>query len=428
MTSRLSILLLLFLACELTFGNPALANIDESHWQYFKKLTVPESIESDYAFFRVDAEIYDGCGGSLSSLRILDSNSTEAPYQILTKSESEQREEFRPTVLNNSYQVGEFNVFILDIGEDSARVNELTLLTGSENFARRASVEGSMDQHEWNTLVEDAYIFDFSRNVHLKYLTIKFPLSSFRYYRIKIYDDGSGPLKIRGAKLFQVTEEKARTESWITVIIDRKEDTERKTSEAIFDPGYAGLPVMELNLDIISRNYHRKAHVSTSADMEKWTPLGSDIIMNYDLTQFKKTDNRVSFRENREGRYFKVTIENLDDRPLEVTGATAVGLVRRVALPLTGSAPYRIYFGNSRARPPRYDLEHRIQYIDADQLPRLEPGPRRSNPDYVVPTPVRPWSERHAYLLWVTMAVVTAFLAFLIFNLLRKTPPQEPGK
>jgi hypothetical protein len=42
--------------------------------------------------------------------------------------------------------------------------------------------------------------------------------------------------------------------------------------------------------------------------------------------------------------------------------------------------------------------------------------------------PVRPWSEEHAYLLWVFMGAVIAVLALLIVNLMRKAPPSGAGE
>ena len=122
-----------------------------------------------------------------------------------------------------------------------------------------------------------------------------------------------------------------------------------------------------------------------------------------------------------------LTIENYDDQPIDVTGATATGLVRRVVLPLTGRAPYKVYFGAPKSKAPRYDLAHRMRYIQTRALPRLSLGPRMANPSYrkpVAPKPVEPWSERHPALLWVVMGAVIAALALLIYNLMRKTPPK----
>ena len=110
---------------------------------------------------------------------------------------------------------------------------------------------------------------------------------------------------------------------------------------------------------------------------------------------------------------------------MAIVGASGSSLVRRVVVSLTGKDPYEVYFGNPEAKTPRYDLTHRMRYIDTQELPRLILGPRQSNPDYSGPKSVRPWSEEHAGLLWVVMGAVIVALALLIFNLLRKTPPEK---
>jgi len=422
---RLTAILSVALSVCIFLAGSAAADFERNDWKFFKDIPVPQSVESEYAFFQVDAETYDGGSGSLQSLRIIDADMREIPHQIVTKEKSEKREEFPPKFLNNSYRDGEYNSFVLDFGDEGPSVNELTVVTDSKNFTRRASVEGSGNQSEWNMLTDDAYIYDFSRNVRSKHLRIKFPLSNFRYLRVRIYDDSGGPLEITGAQCYRVTTKPAEAESWPMKIIGKHENEKERTTEIVLDAGYRGLPIRRLNLDVTSRNYHRSVRIESSADREKWAVLGSGVIFNYDLPAFKKTGDSVSFRENSGGRYFKVTVKNFDDRPIEIVGASGSSLVRRVVVSLTGKDLYEVYFGNPEAKTPRYDLAHRMRYIDTQELPRLILGPRQSNLNYSGPKSVRPWSEEHAGLLWVVMGAIIVALALLIFNLTRKTPPEK---
>lgn len=404
----------------------ARADFERTSWQFYKEIDAPRTIGPEYAFFEVDAEIHDGSFGNLAGLRIIDSDGLEIPYQIVTKRRIERREEYFPKLLNNSYLEGRYNSFVLDMGEERPEINELAIVTESDNFTRRVSVEGGNDHVVWNTLVEDAYIFDFSRNIRSRHLRVEFPASNFRYVRVKIHDDGGGRLEVGGAKAYRVKTEPAETESWPLSMVERKENAEKKTSIVILDARHRGLPIDRIDLSVSSRNYHRNVRVDSSVDRESWAALGSGVIFNYDMAAFKRTDNTISIGENVRGRYFRLTIENYDDRPIEVSGATGGGLVRRVVLPTIGKSPCYAYFGNLKAKIPRYDLAHRMRYIDTESLPRLGLRTRGVNADYVEPRPTRPWTERHEYLIWVMMAAVIAALALLIFNLMRKTPPQEP--
>ncbi len=410
------------LAC-IIFSGPAAADLELENWKFLKDIRATESIESEHAFFEVDAETYDGSAGALRSLRIVDGGAREVPYQVVTKERSEKREEFFPKLLNNSYLNGKYNSFVLDFGDERQPVNEFSIMTASKNFTRRTSVEGGADQSEWNVLAEDTYIYDFSRNVRSSYLRIKFPLSDFRYFRVKVHDDGGGPLDIGGAKTYRVISKPAETESWPLAILERTENEKEKTTEVVLDAGYRGLPIRRIDLDVASRNYHRNIRIESSEDREKWIALGSGVIFNYDMPAFKKTSSRVSFRENTGGRYFKITVENFDDQPIQITRVSGFGLARRVVLSLTGERPYKLCFGNPESRAPRYDLSHRMRYIDTRELPRLALGPRLKNASYSKTKPVRPWSEEHAGLLWVVMGAVIAFLGLLIISLMRKTPP-----
>lgn len=408
--------LALIILCASASG--AQADFRETDWRFFKEIQPPQPPSSEYAYFQVDGEIYDGCSNGLQSLRIVDAGVREVPYQVVTKPGKEARQEFSATILNNSYLPGQYNSFVIDTGAQRPRTNEIEVLTKSKNFMRRASVEGSDNQTDWNVLNGEAYIFDYSRDINSQHLRIEFPLSSFRYLRVKVLDDGTGSLELTGAKVFSVTKEEAQTEQWPLTILKRREDGGMKTTELILDAKYRGLPLRELGLDVADRNYHRAVEVYSGEDREQWTFLGTGVIYNYDMPNLKKSSNRVSFGENTAGGYFKVVIQNHDDRPLDITSVTGAGLIRRVIFPVAGAMRYRVYFGNSKARTPLYDLTQRTAYIETEHLPRFTLSARKPNDKYV-----ETWSEAHPYLLWVAMGIVILFLASLIFNLMRKTPP-----
>lgn len=423
------LILLALISFVLTIpSNPVFAEFDKTVWPFLKELELSSApgAERAYAYFQVDPEIYDGTGGVLDSLRIVDFGNNEIPSQIVTKGRSVKTEELPSKLLNNSYLDGKYNSFELDFGEERPEINRVTIVTGSENFTRSVSVEGSNDQTQWNTLVQDAYIFDFSHNIRSRHLNVEFPSSNFRFLRIKIHDDGSGPLEIEGGKAYRVTTAPAETESWPLTIIRRTENSKDKTTEILLDAIYFGLPVITLDLEVPSRNYHRNVKIEASMDMEKWDPLGSGVIYNYDMPRFKRTDTRLSFRQNQGCRYFRLTIENYDDQPIEVSGATGTGIVRRIILSLTGKPPYTVFFGAPNAKAPRYDFAHRMQYIQTATLPRLALQTRISNPDYIKPLPpLKPLTERYPALLWIVMVAVMAVLALLIFSLIRKAPPES---
>ena len=84
------------LAFALGAPAPALADFDVTSRQFVREIEPPPATASGYAYFTVDAGIYNGCSGSLKSLRIIDSEGREIPYQIVTKSKKVKSEEFFP--------------------------------------------------------------------------------------------------------------------------------------------------------------------------------------------------------------------------------------------------------------------------------------------------------------------------------------------
>ena len=111
---------------------------------------------------------------------------TEYPINILVRVED---------IADKSTQL------VLDLGSGGFPTNSISLTTPQENFSRRVDLEGSHDNQLWTLLrrSENLYVFNTPNFVGSQ-LTIGYPESRFRYFRLTVFNEDDPPLPVTGAQ------------------------------------------------------------------------------------------------------------------------------------------------------------------------------------------------------------------------------------
>ncbi len=126
-------------------------------------------------------------------------------------------------------------------------------------------------------------------------------------------------------------------------------------------------------------------------------------------------------------RYLRLSIDNQDDAALDVGEVAASGLRRRLIFQAAPVATYGLYYGNTKARQPSYDLERFLPYLETDDLPGAALGAQQNNAHFALPE--LPVSERFPWLITLGVAAVAAVAGLLLLGVLRQAekvlPPPE---
>jgi hypothetical protein len=117
-------------------------------------------------------------------------------------------------------------------------------------------------------------------------------------------------------------------------------------------------------------------------------------------------------------RYLRLTVENLDDRPLTVTRVRLAAVRRGLVFRATPGVAYGLEYGNLAAAPPRYDLARTLSQLDGEPVLLGSLGPATA-----LPPPTPPWTERQPLLIWLAMGVVALLLGALVLRLARQIRP-----
>ena len=406
-----SILLLLPAFC--------LADFSVDKWQYYKSINLSED---NLAIFSLDDEIFSNAKSDLADLRIIDNNSEEAPYKMIVARDKRKADIFYPKMLNNSFVAGRSSSVVLDFEKKGRLVNQLRIITASENFQRNVIVYGSDNRENWKVLNNKAYIYDYTDkrgSIKTQNTSVSFPQSVYRYIKIEISDQEGSPVKISRVEAINYIKEKSKEVKRNPKYFVNQNSEERAT-EVIVDLGAKGIPTSKVLFKVTDRNFNRGVLVYTGNDKDNWKYNNSGYIFRYNTAKFTGENLLLNFSETND-QYIKIIIQNKDNRPINIEGLTSFSIYREVIFQAESGKSYRIYYGNKKARFPEYDLENYFKYLDVENAKEAALSGQQVNSSFVPELePEKPLSERIPYLFSFVLVIASLILLFLVFKFFQK--------
>ena len=427
---RLSVLLGIVLAALLWLPLLAVVSADFSfkEWRYSKLVTLPslsggeELVEVD-----LDRDVFQGAARAQVDLRLVEAGGREVAYQLVVERGGTREELLQGKVRDLGHVPGQHSSFVVDLGRDGQLHNRVKILTGSKNFQREVTVEGSPDAQSWVVLREGVEIFDFTveeRRFNARNLEVDYPESTARYLRIRVTNNDEEPLRISGSQVSSVQVKPAQVTGYDMEITGVAEDASANATVVEADLGTTGVPTNRLTLQTVSVNFHREVSLEGSEDGLTWTPVSRrSAIYAYDTAKFTGKQVGLSYPEVTY-RYLRATIHNEDNPLLSIDGIEAEGLARRVLFLAQPGETYSLYYGNPGAGPVSYDLANLLLYLDAESPLTGSLGAQTDNPQFTVPKP--PFSERFPWLITVGVAAAAAVMALLLFGFLKQAKKSLP--
>ncbi len=417
------------------------ADFTLDEWPYFKPVVLPSGLAGgELVELILDREVYQDSAAGQPDLRLIKDGVQEVPYQLALAEGREERTTLPSELVYSDQLSRQYTSLVADLGPDDLRHNEVEVVTADANFQRETTVEGSADGQTWVVLREGTEIFDFTapeRDFNTRNTRIGYPESEARYLRVKVFNGGDpSPLDITGVGVTFVQEVKARETSYRPALLDHTEDADARASILTLDLGAPGIPASRLAFQTPAVNFHRDIAIAGSEDGETWQLLQAAAVYSYDTPRFDGSRMEVSYPESRY-RYYRFTVENRDDPPLQLEEITLHGVKRQVIFQIEpGPEPgaqldgeYALYYGNRQARQPSYDLERVVRYLETGNLPAATLGAQRDNPAFTAPQP--PLTERYPWLIPVAVVAAALAVGLLLLGVVRQarkslSPPSPP--
>lgn len=359
--------------------------------------------------------IFDKVNPDMSDIRIygVTKNDTlEAPYVFWIAEGSLTKKDVAFNLLNTTSNA-KGHYFTYEIPTTEA-INEIHLIFKKENFDWRVQLEGSQNQKEWFTVLEDYRILSIKNDqTDYEFTDLSFPKLKYRYYRLLVQSSEKPELRSASIRLddridatyldYPVTYMNIDQQDKRTVIdIDLKKR----------------LPVSYLAFKVVDKiDYYRPIsiqYVYDSVITEKGTKYSYRSLTSGTLSSIE--DNSFKFPTTLAQR-FRAVIENHDNQPLQIEAAKAKGYEHKLIARFTQPATYYLTYGKVQAQKPRYDITHAVTKIPDNPSP-LTIGDEQQIPKKSI-SEASPLFENRLWL-WAVMGVVILVLGWFTLGMIRR--------
>lgn len=391
-------------------------------WPWFMEIQVPHSVPYGATLldFTLDRDMLNGARSDASDVRLYDAAGKEIPYVLRIRREVETSRPFAAREFNRSTE-GNAAQASYDLGLQPQQHNQVEIDTAGDNFRRLVDVQGSSDGQQWNTLVSGAIVFRFAaRGRAVEQKTVDYPVSRYRYLRIRVERDSqvdrSAP-ELKLVQVFRAVKMRGEIAAFPGTVESMDADRSGGRPASIWRVDFGGrIPIERLLLTIATGAFSRPFQIEDIDDPSSPTVLASGTLYRNEDNQSPQTT--IDFPEHF-ARKVKLTVTDDRNAVLAIQAFSAQGAAREIVFEAqsAGQGPIRGYYGNYKALAPRYDLAARLPAELSPMPMRLALGPQRDNPVYR-PEPL-PFTERSPWLVYIVLGAASLALAVILLSLVR---------
>ncbi len=389
------------------------------HFRYVRRLSIPPG--NGQACTTLDAGVFLHSAPDQADLRLV-VDGHQQPYVLEPVGGATPAPRTLP-VLNLGRSAAGSGPISFDVHMPRGTYSSVKLLLNAQNFVGRVRVVG--ERQGRSTLLGTYTIFDLSREELGRGTTLHLPLSNFS----RLHFELSGAVRPAQVTGVEVSGGPATVTGTPLVVATHARRTGRQTVFELNVPAGVSIDSIEFQAPAAASNFARNvdAEVTPLDRKVEPQPLGqvSGMIERIHLVrqgrpvEAEQLSIPVNLGTLPTPSRWRVVIHNGDDRPLVPASVALTTYSQELCFSgVSGSAKGHLYYGNSRARAPVYDLVHWWQR-DAHVREALL-GPEQRNPGYVAPADRRQWSERHPALLWLGMLVAALGLGWVVFRTARR--------
>jgi hypothetical protein len=426
-----------------------------------KNLTLPAFEGEELVAVLLDSDVYARSLPNYPDLRLVDdSNGQEVPYimrRAQTKLSRKVQQVWGPEDLSvKPLDDGGLEIrFRSDLKKHPRPSQGIRFNSPLVNFEHHVRVEVSTDGNDWQTVVDDGLIFDYSQFMDVRNLAIE-PLSlgdnKPEYYRLTIADvtQEQQSQLMELSRSLRDDEETVRTERvtinrqpfrinhielWIDEVrhdvpADREESypltIERTEQDAETKETHIYLksrrePLTEIAIATPARNFRRMASLQVAAEQGSkttWQTLATGDLSRIDFRTLQRESLDLSIPETRAAEY-RLAIDNQDNQPLEITEVSAKGHVYELVCLANNDKKYEIQYGTSSLRAPNYDTAA----IAASLEEGFTPLPATLSAEVLIEhtPPATSFLQRLLDNTWAMTAVISVLVLVLAAALYRAT-------
>jgi hypothetical protein len=383
------------------------------HWQFVAPVTVPAGTPATLAGFVMTPDLVGRAQTDWADLRLIDDAGREVPF-VIRERHGERRFDLRPgRVIDRGWVPGESSQAVVDLGEQPAVHNHVTLtLDGGPDVATWLEIASSGDGRAWTVVRDRAPIYSLHQAGIGEWLQATYPESSARYLRVRILD-GARRFDVTGASVArEVATAPDLAPAPVTFGMSASPSSDRSVYAS--SPPTPGLNIGELRFTTSDPLFERPVLVESSDDGRNWARAMDAAI--YRTQAPAPAESTVVRVDTASASYWRITIYNRNDQPLHDLKIAPFEMPRRVVFRYEPGRAYRVLVGNSRASRPQYDLARTTTVEAFDTAATATVGAPEPQIDYADP---RPWTEQHPIVLWGAVGFAVLVIGALALRTMR---------
>lgn len=335
----------------------------------------------------------------------------EAPYILHVPKEGPEVTTITMETLNTSKKNGVY-YFTFKIPVEST-INQMNLKFSQKNYDWKLGLEGSQDQKEWFTLVEDYRILSIkNEKTNYSFDDVSFPNSNFSYYRIGI--KAKERPKLDAATLMHRTIVEA---DYISRKFTKTSIVEDKNQTVITAELDKPLPISTIKIDVADNiDFYRRVKMEYLQDSIKTDKGFKEVYLTLDYITISKEKNTFKLPRTI-AQKFRFRILNNDDEPLENIKVSAKSLKHHLKVRFNKPADYYLVYGNNTVNYPNYDIA-KLNIDLPEDIKTLDLGMEEIIPKQQ-PKTVSPLFEDKKWL-WGVMALIIILLGWFSFKMMKE--------
>ncbi len=359
----------------------------------------------------VTPELSSWSNGDLSDVRIESDARVFIPYINQKESIKDPLKNFsRFPVLSNVSQ-GRFTTTILE-NTLQAGISYLSLIITNTAVKRFIALSGSDDRSKWYVIDDSLYLYSSYRDTAGNYVqSIYFPPSKYKYFKIKINNANSDPIRIVEAGVY-LNGDKAESNGFAynPEPTFTQNDSSNNISYVVIKNNAAYL-TDNIWLKIAGPEFYHRTATAYIMHSEKDSGSLNDPVASFTIS----SDKPCCFRINNQKVFaILLAIENKDNPPVKITEIATDQQMQYLISWLDKGKSYILLTGNPNATTPDYDLSHFKDKIPAS-VPTLTYNVISTTPK-VETQAAKPATNNW---LWPTIIISVLILSLLTLRLMK---------
>lgn len=406
MKTKIPLIWLFLVLSSLSFGQ-------YNDYRYNRKIS---SIKDQWHKIELPDDIFSKVSRDLSDIRILGitnkNDSIEVPFVLQETREYQSEKNIPFTLINQAKNENGF-FYTFQIPTEST-INQINLEFKKQNFDWRISLEGSQDQKEWFSILQDYRILSIKNDLtEFDYTRLIFPDARFRFYRLMIKTN-TNPELVSSQVVLKETQPGIYKKYPVNTVEINEEKQSKRTIVDITLKLSAPVSCIKLYVKD-SVDYYRPLYIQYITDSAK-TPDGWNYLYGKLQTGIVNSFEKNEFAfESQTCRKIRLIIDNNDNMPLQIDSVSIEGYRHLIIAQFDQPATYFLFYGQPKAVKANYDISRFTEKIPTNLLP-LELGEEQLN--IAAPSASGALFENKIWL-WLLMTLIIITLGWFSFSMMR---------